>query len=251
MKRILIRADDLGYSEGVNYGIAKSMIDGVICSVGLMSNMPTAEHGVQLVKGHGFCLGQHTNICAGTPLTDPERIPSLVDENGNFKSSKVYRSAEEDFVVLEEAILEVEAQYQRFVELTGQQPQHFGSHAVKSDNFFRAVEIVAERHDLPFLGSSLKGGPILFRHTKLYTAMDSMKPDYDPFESLKAAAMRDYGEDGCCMFVCHPGYLDEDILQNSSLTRPRPLEVAMSIDPRTKQWLDENQVKLVTFNDLP
>lgn len=251
MRQILIRADDLGFSEGVNYGIAKAMIDGVIQSVGLMSNMPAAEHGVQQLKGYDFCLGQHTNICAGTPLTDPERIPSLVDKTGRFKSSKVYRSAEKDFVVLEEAILEVEAQYQRFVELTGQQPQHFGSHAVKSDNFFRAIEIVAERHGLPHLGSALAGGPILFRHTKLYPVLDSMKPDYDPFESLKAAAMHDYGKDGCGMFICHPGYLDEEILQNSSLTRPRPMEVAMSIDPATRAWIEENQIKLVTFNDLP
>lgn len=250
MKRILIRADDLGYSEGVNYGIAKSMLDGVIRSVGLMSNMPAAEHGVQLLKGHDFCLGQHTNICAGAPLSDPEQVPSLVDEDGNFKTSKVYRNAERDFVVLEEAVLEVEAQYQRFVELTGQQPQHFGSHAVKSENFFRAVEIVADRHDLPFLGSSLKGGPILFRHTKLYPAMDSMKPGYDPFESLKQAALKEYGEDGCCMFICHPGYLDEEILRASSLTRSRPMEVAMSISPATKQWLEENQIRLVTFSDL-
>ena len=27
MRQILIRADDLGFSEGVNYGIAKAMID--------------------------------------------------------------------------------------------------------------------------------------------------------------------------------------------------------------------------------
>ena len=29
MKKILVRADDLGYSEGVNYGIAKSVKDGI------------------------------------------------------------------------------------------------------------------------------------------------------------------------------------------------------------------------------
>jgi len=34
MKRILIRADDLGYSEGVNYSIAKSVKDGTIKNVG-------------------------------------------------------------------------------------------------------------------------------------------------------------------------------------------------------------------------
>ncbi|MBR3265159.1 MAG: ChbG/HpnK family deacetylase, partial [Erysipelotrichaceae bacterium] len=32
MKKILIRADDLGYSEGVNYGILKSVKDGLVRS---------------------------------------------------------------------------------------------------------------------------------------------------------------------------------------------------------------------------
>ena len=40
MKQILIRADDLGYSEGVNYGIAKAVNEGVVKSVGVMPNMP-------------------------------------------------------------------------------------------------------------------------------------------------------------------------------------------------------------------
>ena len=43
MKKILIRADDLGYSEGVNYGIAKSVKDGIIGSVGVMTNMPSVD----------------------------------------------------------------------------------------------------------------------------------------------------------------------------------------------------------------
>ena len=57
MKKILVRADDLGYCEGVNYGIAKSVKDGIIRSVGLMPNMPDAEHGLKLLEGLPVCLG--------------------------------------------------------------------------------------------------------------------------------------------------------------------------------------------------
>ena len=110
MKRLLIRADDLGFSEGTNYGIAKTVNDGIIRSVGLMPNMPAAQHGFDLIKNMEICLGQHTNICVDRPLTDPKRIPSLVDENGEFKSSSIYRSAQKDFVVLDEVVLEIEAQ---------------------------------------------------------------------------------------------------------------------------------------------
>lgn len=254
MKRILVRADDLGYSEGVNHGIAKAVKDGIIRSVGLMPNMPAAEHGVSLLEGVDVCYGQHTNICVGRPLTDPKLIPSITQTNGEFKPSREYRSAKEDFVVLDEVVLEIEAQYRRFVELTGQRPHYFEGHAVDSINFFKGLKIVAQRHNLPYLDSSLekvvKGIPCKFGNTMLYSSMDAMLPDYDPFESLKRAALKDYGPDGCCMFVCHPGYLDDYILHTSSLTIPRTQEVAMSCDPETSRWLEENQIQVVTYDDL-
>lgn len=65
------------------------------------------------------------------------RDPSITNEHGEFKSSKEYRSAKEDFVVLDEVILEIEAQYERFVELTGRQPQYFEGHAVSSKKLFQ------------------------------------------------------------------------------------------------------------------
>lgn len=126
---------------------------------------------------------------------------------------------------------------------------NFEGHAVASGNFFKGLEIVAERYGLPYLGMSFDG-PAVFRHTKLYTSMDSMLPDYDPIKSVKAAAMKDYGPDGCCMFVCHPGYLDDSILRTSSLTIPRTREVAMAIDPELRDWMAKNDVRVVTYDDL-
>jgi predicted glycoside hydrolase/deacetylase ChbG (UPF0249 family) len=251
-KRIVVRADDLGYSEGVNYGIAKSVRDGIIRSVGVMTNMPTVQHGLDLLAGVDVCYGQHTNICVGRPLTDPKLIPSICQENGEFRPSRDYREAAkkgEDFVAVDEVVLEIEAQYQRFVELTGQQPHYFEGHAVASDNFFKGLEIVAKRHGLDYLPVSFFG-PVRFRNTLLYTSMDSMAPDYDPFECLKRDALKDYGSDGCCMFVCHPGYLDDFILRTSSLTIPRTKEVAMACNPATLQWLKDNDVKVITYDDL-
>ena len=105
-KQILVRADDLGYSKGVNYGIADALEGGIIQSVGVMANMPEAQKGLELIAGKNVCLGLHTNICLGKPLTDPKLIPSLVQENGEFKTSKTYRNSKVDFVNLEEVMLE-------------------------------------------------------------------------------------------------------------------------------------------------
>jgi predicted glycoside hydrolase/deacetylase ChbG (UPF0249 family) len=49
MVKLIIRADDIGYSEAVNYGIYKSVKDGLVASAGLMPNMPYAKHGLDLL----------------------------------------------------------------------------------------------------------------------------------------------------------------------------------------------------------
>ena len=248
-KRVLIRADDLGYCEGVNLGIAKTVKEGLIRTIGLMPNMPAAKAGLDLIAGYDICLGQHTNVCVGKPVCDPSLIPSITNEKGEFRSSREYRSAKEDFVVLDEVVLEIEAQYERFKELTGREPDYFEAHAVSSDNLAKGLEIVAERHSLPLFPFSTSV-PVKFRSAKLVVSMDSMGPDYDPFASLKKAVLREYADDECPLFVCHPGYLDWFILQTSSLTVNRTKEVEMLCDPKVKAWLDEQNVQLLTYRDL-
>lgn len=162
MKYLLIRADDLGYSEGINCGIAAAVAAGLVRSVGVMTNMPAAVHGLGLLHGHSLCLGQHTNICVGRPLTDPSHIPSLCTPEGEFRPSCTYREAAKagrDFVVLEEVIEEIEAQYRQFKALTGREPDYFEGHAVASANFFKGLEIVAQHHGLPYfaMGPSRRG----------------------------------------------------------------------------------------------
>lgn len=248
MKKIIVRADDLGYSEGVNCGIAKCVKQGFIKCIGVMTNMDATVHGLELLKGEDTCYGLHTNICVGKPLTNPKRIPSIVDENGEFKSSKTYRNAKKDFVVIEEVKLEIEAQYKRFVELTNEQPHYFEGHAVNSKNFAIALKEVADKYHLKFSGFSL-GEFIIVGHTKVYPFFEAMADDYDPFKSLKKMVNNSHA-DGVDMMICHPGYLDDYILRKSSLTIPRTKEVAMISNPEVQKWLEENDVKLITYDEL-
>lgn len=253
MKKILVRADDLGYSEGVNCGLAKAVKYGIIKSVGVMPNMPSVQQGLDLLKGVDVCYGQHTNVCVGRPLCDPKDIPSLTGENGEFRSSKEYREAfskGNDFVDVNEACLEIEAQYERFKELVGDEPHYFEGHAIASMHFFEALEIVGKRHGLKYMAMALDGKPALFNHTECYMWMESMNPDYDPIATLKKMVTN--AHDGACdIMVCHPGYLDDYILHHSSLTFPRTLEVEMSCDEELKKWLaDQKDIELVTYDAL-
>ena len=120
--KIIFRADDLGFSEGVNCGIYRAVKDGPITCTGLMPNMPQAAAGYEMVRDTGVEVGQHTNICVGRPLSDPARIPSLVGSDGNFCTSREIRARKQDTIVLEEVELEIQAQLDRFRAITGKDP---------------------------------------------------------------------------------------------------------------------------------
>ncbi|MDF7669159.1 MULTISPECIES: ChbG/HpnK family deacetylase [unclassified Lactobacillus] len=253
MHNLIIRADDLGYSKGVNYGIYEAVKNGIINNVGVMVNMADTVHGLDLLKGFDFDLGMHTVICAGRPITDPKLIPSLVTADGSFKPSKVYRQADHDLVNLDEVVMEIEAQYQRFLELTNKKPDYFEAHAVYSNNLLKGLAIVAEKHDLPLLPFDLELDPVKFKkQTTITTFMDSMKPNYDPYRTFAHAVdfAVESSADDVPMMVCHPGFLDQSIMQQSSLTIPRTQEVAFLCDPQLPDQLAEKQIHLVRYTEL-
>ena len=252
MKRILIRADDLGFSRGINLGIADTVKAGLIRSIGVMTNMEEAASGVEMIKGYDVCLGQHTNICAGRPLSDPSLIPSLVQENGEFRTSKEYRENFKngtDIVNVDEAVIEIEAQYEEFKKLTGEKPHYFEGHAIASVNFMKALAIVAKRHQLKMPPMSFDAELLDFNGRKLRMTIDSMAPDYDPYASLKRL-VNDPNEEITEIFVAHPGYLDAYILRVSSLTTNRAKEVEMLCDPKVTDWIRKQNVELITYDEL-
>ncbi|MBN3461663.1 ChbG/HpnK family deacetylase [Lactobacillus acidophilus] len=146
MKRLLIRADDLGYARSVNYGIYDSVHQGIINNVGVMVNMPETQMGLDLLKNENIDFGLHTNISNGAPILSSNEVPSLVGDNGNFRSSKEYRKnyvdGKKDIIALNDVVAEIEAQYKKFIELVGRKPDYFEGHAVMSDNFEKGLRIV-------------------------------------------------------------------------------------------------------------
>lgn len=250
--KLIVRADDLGYSEAINYGIAKSVREGIVGSVGLMPNMPAAAHGLELLEGVKVCIGQHTNICLGKPCADPKLVPSLLNEKGEFKTSRTYweaRSKGEEITVLDEVILEIEAQYARFRELTGTEPGYFECHAVANDNLARGLQIVAQRHNLKFLPMSPKNSFLFNGNPMAFCPLHSMEPDYDPWKSIKEG-VQNADPHMITAFVGHPGYLDDYLLSHSSLTVNRTKEVAMFCDPAIRAWLEEQDVELISYDEV-
>ena len=50
--------------------------------------------------------------------------------------------------------------------------------------------------------------------------------------------------------MCHPAFVDQRLLDISSYSMQRARELQTIRDPELKQWINENQIELITFADL-
>ncbi|MDO4537475.1 MAG: ChbG/HpnK family deacetylase, partial [Coriobacteriales bacterium] len=253
MKQLLIRADDLGYSYAVNLGIARAVKEGLVRSVGLMPNMGEASRGWEWIRDVDLAIGQHTNLCLGTPCADPSLIPSLLGQDGQLHSSREFRAAWAEgceIVELDELVIEIEAQLARFREIVGKDPDYFEAHAIQSKRVAQAIHVVAQRHGLKEQLLSFDPSVVVrCGNTDVHMALEDMLPpeqyDADAFVRRIVQNMAD-GE--TYVLVFHPGYLDAFILENSSLTHNRTKEVDALINPELRSWLEaQPDLRLVDY----
>src|SRR6266567_2877528 len=85
MRNLIVNADDLGWTQGVNRGIAEAHRNGIVTSTSLLANGRAFEEGVQsALQSPRLGVGVHLNLSDGKPLAPARQVKSLLDENGNF-----------------------------------------------------------------------------------------------------------------------------------------------------------------------
>ena len=129
VKKLIVNDDDFGLSKGTTDAIIDCHINGIITSVTLMSNMPSAEYAVSRAKAFPeLSIGLHLNLTEGKPLTDPRKVDNLIDSNGNFlAASKQRKNLLFNDKAKEQVYKELEAQLLRALDL-GVRVTHFDSH---------------------------------------------------------------------------------------------------------------------------
>jgi len=248
MTRILLRADDLGYSVGVNCGLAWACDNGLPMSIGLMMNLPDVRNGYELIASKNYCLGMHTTISAGRPLSDPADVPSLVGEDGAFHPSDFYRNATSDPATLADVEREAEAQYEAFVELAGREPDYVDVHAVSSANFVIGARNVAERHGRPF--SYLAASGEIMRVGSSDMILYGSQGDLGQLLSAVMAAEEQAPSAIVHALMLHPGFVDAQLMRNSSLTLPRTVDAEILRSPALQTLATLSDIEFVTYRDL-
>lgn len=246
--KIIFRGDDLGMSEAVNYGIHKSVTDGVVTAVGLMSNMESAKHGAALLKDETqVSIGLHANICLGKPVSDGKKISSLMDPETNlFYKSKVINARKEDSISFDEVVIELEAQYQAFLTLVGKSPAYIDVHGAMSKKFFKAIEYIANKHNIAHLPLEFDTMSDTGVYIRPFGYFDK---NYEPFSYvMKENSFYEKHRNDCIMMIFHPGYIDSTLQNNSSMVEVRVKEVEMLSSRKIKDWIEINHHEIGILN---
>jgi predicted glycoside hydrolase/deacetylase ChbG (UPF0249 family) len=219
---LIVNADDFGYSDGINAGIAAAHTHGIVTSTGLMVNTPATDGAVRMAAElPELSIGLHVNF-----TNENDRLVDLDDP-----------AACRD---------ELRRQFDRFVQLMGRVPTHLDSHqhVHRAPHLLPHFRNLAEEHGLPLRESS----PVLYVGG-FYAQWQYgiSQPEYVSIERL-IRILRDEVRAGITELGCHPGYYDpnSDFLYH----RDREHELRTLCDPRVCEFLHEAGIKLIGFRQL-
>lgn len=269
--KLIVQADDYGFTGGVTDGILKCARDGVLTETGLFSNMPTAEYAVRRMQEEcpHILLGEDINMVAGRPVTDPALIPSLVRPDGTFIPSAMHRAMDKthpNHIPYEEAFLETENQVKRFIQLAGHTPGYLAGHSYGTEVTWQVQRDVAAKYDIPFIHDIIPkvvtipdadtecwAKPIL-RDDGTYDYSVMTQLEKDPIQYFLDGKL-EYLEkvlavDGVAEIHTHAGYVDRDLIRMSSFTTVRLMEADFLCSDILKNWIRDNGVELVNLRDL-
>jgi predicted glycoside hydrolase/deacetylase ChbG (UPF0249 family) len=88
LRQLVVNADDLGLTVGVNSGIFDAHDRGILTSASLFANAPATADAIRRARVRpSLGVGVHLTLVDGTPMLPPSRVPSLVEDDGRLRAS--------------------------------------------------------------------------------------------------------------------------------------------------------------------
>ena len=287
MKNLIVNADDLGWSEGVNRGIAEAHRRGLVTSTSLLANGWAFDSALAVARSNPeLGVGVHLNLSNGAPVANPEQVPSLLNSSREFDGGPetlILRIASRN-LELNEVEREWDAQIRRIRD-AGITPTHLDGHKhvqmlpglfqialrlAKKHNI-RAIRISHETSKLRALlasgdeqktsvvlkqGVQARGLKLLARDAREMTDHAGLvTTDYFCGIAQTGVMTREGLEallknlsEGTTELMCHPGYSDEQLRRSDTrLQESRQSELAILTDPRIRKLVAIKGIRLISY----
>jgi predicted glycoside hydrolase/deacetylase ChbG (UPF0249 family) len=273
--KLIINADDLGYTPAINQAIFDLYNRERVSSTSLLVNMPYNQDAIERL---GACpdldVGVHLNLTKGRPLLPLEQIPTLVGTSGGFWLTKeFYIRAATGRISLKEVEVELRTQIERSLDY-GILPLHLDSHShwhllphlrklvkrlAKDYHIFGIRQTALRRTLIPsglwLAMAARKNHPqSKFRISDYFFSLHHwLGSDGKPVKMLFSKQLRDLiaGPDITLELVTHPGaYHDPDFPPDTLLTHQRQWEYDFLLSPRFDEWLGSIGAEISSFKAL-
>ncbi len=252
--KLIVNADDFGYTPGVTRGIVRAHREGIVTATTMMANAPDTDGAAEAARAaQSLDVGAHLVVTYGAPLAPAERVASLATNDGQFpRVSELLRTGAPK---AEEALIEFRAQYQRVRALIGREPSHLDTHHWV--------------HDLPALEDALlalamETGAAVRTHDGRQRARfrdagvrtpDHFVREFQHTGAVHLEALLDLleriaEEGGVVELMCHPAEPDDTLLKGSSYAAERGIELETLTDPRVREAVARLGIDLVDYRAL-
>jgi predicted glycoside hydrolase/deacetylase ChbG (UPF0249 family) len=251
--RLIVNADDFGYSESVSAGILRAHRDGIVTATTLMTNTPDTRGAAKLARATpSLDVGVHLVVTFDRPLAAVERVPTLVDRDGRFFRPIELLARDID---RKEALIEYRAQYLKARELLGREPTHLDSHHWVHDHpalEWAIGELARETGAAARIHSDEQRDRLRARgvRTPDHFVRDFQHEGKVGVDPLLALLERIAAKGGVTELMCHPGEPDEALAKRSGYARERATELATLTDPRVRAKVKDLGISLTTFADI-
>jgi chitin disaccharide deacetylase len=290
VRRLIVNADDFGFTPGINRAIVEAHTRGIVTSSTLMANGRAFEDAVRLAKTvPRLSVGCHVVLIDGEPVVDAKQLPSLASGhpgNARFGNSLKSFAARALTGRLDPGEIENEVSAQiHKLQSAGLSVSHVDTH--KHTHLFpavlrpllraaRACGVHAVRNPFgprkPLKSSELFTRPSLWtryaevrilrtlagKFREAASRENFVTPDGTlgivVTGSLDEKIFRAVAEiipEGTWEFVCHPGYNDDELkASRTRLRESRETELRVLTMPEVRELLSSQGIALISYHEM-
>jgi predicted glycoside hydrolase/deacetylase ChbG (UPF0249 family) len=288
VRNLIVNADDLGWTEGVNRGIVEAHRQGLVTSTSLLANGRAFDSALCAARANPqLGVGVHLNLSDGPPAANRRDVPGLLNGAGHLHEgpeSLLLHIANRS-LPLEQIEREWDAQISK-VRDSGIQPTHLDGHKhvqmlpglfeialrLARKHGIRAIRVA---HEESRLRSALSSGgeqkaSVVFRQGVQARGLKLLARDAREMADRAGMVTADFFcgiaqtgvftaegvayllenlPDGTTELMCHPGFADEDLRRTATrLQESRQLELQILTDPSIRKLVATRGIRLISYN---